>query len=350
MNSEFTPEDIKKFLLNELEEEKTEKIAAFLKTMSSQQLDTYMPDQVFYETDPIEVPGPIQIRMRKAVKKEVRGNTGDWRKPLFLAACFIGLIMGGYYLVTLTNHPTGGDLTAYTLTNMQVSNKTGKDKYIHLPDGSGVLLKPAASIRYLSNFIENRFVYMDGNARFDVKHDARHPLTVVASGIGTLDIGTSFWIYNNKNKAEVTVQLLEGSIAVKSLENSFPAKNIYLQPGEQIRIRKQVGDYFVSRMQQIDPQTQVDPLPTNAKNRLAVTNWTNAAYSFSKSPLQKVFEQLSARYHVTILADPVLIQNREFTGKIMYTDSLNILLNAICNLNHLSYTTNGKKIQITEKK
>ncbi|UAY55546.1 FecR family protein [Arachidicoccus terrestris] len=349
MNSAFTPEDIDRFLNNDLEGEKAEKIAAYLKERSGQELGQYLSDEEFYSTKPVEIPHTIQLVMRKTVRREVRDASGKWKKSLLIAACLIGFFLTAHYLLKLTAQNTEGDLDRYTLSRKTIRNSTAGEKYVHLPDGSGVLLKPDASVSYQDNFTDNRFVYLEGKARFDVKHNATRPFTVVANGIGTLDIGTSFWINSDKSKEEITVQLLEGRVAVKSLENSFPEKNIYLQPGQQIRIKKRAGGYLVSNMYDSKHRDAIAATAPSIGDRQMVTTWTNAAYSFSKSPLQKVFEQLSIRYQVEIKIDPHLLENREFTGKIMYADSLNILLDAICNLNHLHYTRSGNTIQITEQ-
>lgn len=349
MNSEFTPEDIEKFLNNELDGEKAEKIAAFLEQLPGGELDRHLPDEQFYRTDPVEIPRVIQSVMRKAVRREVTGMSGRWKKPLLIAACVAGFFLAANYLLKLTTQHSGFDLNSYSLNKEIIRNNSGQEKYIHLPDGSGVLLKPNAAITYMDNFKDNRFLYMEGNARFDVKHDRHHPLTVIANGISTLDIGTSFWINSDKSKEEIKVQLLEGSVAVKSLENIHPLKNVYLQPGQQILIRKHKGDYLVSNINGAKHQDANTTLSYSADDKQVVTTWQNAAYSFSKSPLQKVFDQLAVRYQVEIKVDSHIVQDREFTGKIMYTDSLNVLLDAICNLNHLSYIRNGNKIQITEQ-
>lgn len=350
MNSAFTPEEIKKFLNNELDgdSEKAAVIADYLHGLSSEALDELLPDAAFLEGTPVEIPGTIQSVMRKQVKKAVKGNDGSWRKPLLIAACLIGFLLAGHFLLKLTVSQEVLSPVTFDLTRKSVANNTGTERYIHLPDGSGVLLKPGARISYQDNYKDNRFVYLDGQARFDVKHDPSKPFRVIASGIGTLDIGTSFWVDNDKKMGEITIKLLEGSIAVKSLENSFPDKNIYLQPGQQIKIFKREGHYLVSNLYPTKVIENKGVDPSALSDKTAITNWTNQAYSFSKSPLRKVFDQLSARYQVEIQVDPALLDNREFTGKIMYSDSLNVLLDAICNLNHLSYTRKGNKILVTK--
>ncbi|SEA36638.1 FecR protein [Arachidicoccus rhizosphaerae] len=352
MNSVFTTEEIKRFLNNELDEllkdNKAEKIAEYLKSLSDEELNQILPDQEFEQIQPAIIPKVIRVKMHKNIKRQINGQ-GNWYKILLIAACLIGLVFAGYYLLNITINPTSNLPLTQDLARTIITNKTKSDSYIHLPDGSGVLLKPEAQISYLSNFTQNRFVYMQGNARFDVLHNPNKPFSVIANGIGTLDIGTSFWVNNNKSKGEVTVTLLEGSIAVKSIQNNIPEKNIYLKPGQKIKISKIKGNYIVSNTQQRKESKILSDYGAITSNKQVQTNWTNEAFSFSKSPLQNVFEQLSARYHVEITVNPAILKDREFTGKIMYGDSLNILLDAICNLNQLKYNRKGNKIQITNK-
>jgi len=351
MNNEYTPDELKQFLNNELDGEKAEQIADYLQGLSGESLEEILPDAQFMEGALVEIPGRIQSAMRRKIQRELKGRLNYWQNPLMIAACLVGLLLAGAFLLQLLSGSYApltrtGDVD---LARKIIINNSGAQKYIHLPDGSGVLLMPKASVRYLNNFLENRFVYMEGKARFDVKHDALRPFTVIANGIGTLDIGTSFWVNNNKNKAEITIRLEEGSIAVKSLENSFPYKNIHLQPGQLIKIFKNEGHYLVSNLQRPNSLPQLRSKTTGLADKAIVTNWTNQAYSFSKSPLRKVFDQLAIRYQVEITADPALLENMEFTGKIMYNDSLNVILEAICKLNHLSFTRKESKIQITQQ-
>ena len=346
MKQEITPEDIDQFLKNSLRGPKADKVAAFLGQLTLEELEQYLPDTDFYEQDIAQIPSGHKKALRRAVRKEVRGENGYWKKTLLVAASMVGFMFLASYLLKLTKRPAYKHTALYSLEQKKINNNTGKEKYIHLPDGSGVMLKPGARLTFMDNFMENRFLYMDGMARFDVKHDARHPFIVIANGISTLDLGTSFWVNSDQAKQEVRIQLLEGSIAVKSMEDNGLLENIHLRPGQQILIRKNMGDYLVSNLYPAESST-LPVAHVAALNRTeGETTWNNAAYRFSKSSLRSVFDQLEVSYQVQIEVNPALIQNSVFTGKILYTDSLNTILDAICTINHLSYERIENKIKI----
>ncbi|PWK75993.1 FecR family protein [Mucilaginibacter oryzae] len=89
--------------------------------------------------------------------------------------------------------------------------KTGQVKKLELPDGSTVWLNALSSIRIGTSFnnTATRKVYLDeGEAFFEVKHDAAHPFLVVTNSVTTKVLGTSFNVkaYSQLNYVAVTLR------------------------------------------------------------------------------------------------------------------------------------------------
>lgn len=103
---------------------------------------------------------------------------------------------------------------------------------VRLPDGSHVQLNLGTRLSY-ANYKDRRSVSLkQGEAYFEVSHDAAHPFTVDA-GKGQIRVtGTRFNVWNYQD--QVVVTLTEGSVQVRSDRNSaeLPA---YLSPGMQAR-------------------------------------------------------------------------------------------------------------------
>ena len=95
--------------------------------------------------------------------------------------------------------------------------KTGQVKKLELPDGSTVWLNAMSSIRISQNFnnAATRKVYLDeGEAFFEVKHDAAHPFLVVANSITTKVLGTSFNVKAYQKLNYIAVTLRTGHVEV----------------------------------------------------------------------------------------------------------------------------------------
>lgn len=109
-------------------------------------------------------------------------------------------------------------------------SSTDSRRDVTLPDGSRVQLNLASRLSF-ANFKDRRQVSLNqGEAYFEVAHDASHPFLVNA-GLGQVRVtGTHFnvWTYHD----QVVVTLTEGSVKVTS-HRSRPDQVAYLSPGMQ---------------------------------------------------------------------------------------------------------------------
>lgn len=103
---------------------------------------------------------------------------------------------------------------------------------VNLPDGSRAELNLGSTI-WFSNFRNSRsLVLREGEAYFEVRHDAERPFVVYA-GDGSITVtGTHFNVW--KYQDQVIVTLIEGSVRVQS-ERNEPEQVAYLSPGLQAR-------------------------------------------------------------------------------------------------------------------
>nr|WP_262915625.1 DUF4974 domain-containing protein [Niabella ginsengisoli] len=75
-------------------------------------------------------------------------------------------------------------------------------------------------------------------------------------------------------------------------------------------------------------------------------NWGNTEYSFSDQSLSQVFKRIEKRYGITIAFKDAEIENYRFTGKVMYKDSLDMVMRHLCQLYDLKYTRAENNITI----
>lgn len=116
--------------------------------------------------------------------------------------------------------------------NIQRYHASENMRIATLPDGSRAELNLGTTL-WFGNFRDGRSVALrEGEAYFEVRHDAEHPFVVYA-GNGSITVtGTRFnvWTYGD----QVVVTLTEGSVKVQS-DLSEPSQVAYLSPGLQAR-------------------------------------------------------------------------------------------------------------------
>ncbi|MGF7229762.1 FecR family protein [Arachidicoccus sp.] len=350
MDNNITPEMIERFLNNQSDEAEAERVAAFLNNASQDILNRYLPDDE-WQDEPVSrhMPDGLPEEMWQSVEKVslFKNYRVIYLKRLLVAACSLGVLFIGYYIYSSKNDVTASSSKQQVVAASikTIVNRTNAALNTVLPDGSKLVLEPRASVHYSSSFKSKRDIYLSGTAFFSVTHDSAHPFVVRTNGIATTDLGTEFWVVNGEAEHTITVKLIEGSVMVSSFEKSFGMDNVYLKPGQKVVINKVTGTAYVSENE--IKKTVTKPLAMPEK-RVATGSavWTNAAYTFSKSSLEDVFKKLEMRYNVIINVKPTDISGCQFTGKIMYSDSLETLIQAICDMNNLKYSRQGNTIDI----
>lgn len=128
-----------------------------------------------------------------------------WRTPSLLlrvaaAAVFIAML-------------GGGALYAFNAPSDRVyATAIGGHETVRFADGTEVELNTNTAIRARMNSSE-RTVWLDkGEAFFKVRHDAAHPLVVIAEGRRIVDLGTQFLVHRETDRLKVA--LFEGRVRI----------------------------------------------------------------------------------------------------------------------------------------
>lgn len=102
-----------------------------------------------------------------------------------------------------------------------------------LADGSRVWLNAGSSVTYPIAFVGNeRKVSVEGEAYFEVAHDASKPFIVSKGGMAVKVLGTRFNVNAYDDESDIRVTLLEGSVQVTDRRHAAAIK-----PGEQAIVK-----------------------------------------------------------------------------------------------------------------
>ncbi len=149
-----------------------------------------------------------------------------------------------------------------------------RNEPVLLDDGTKIWLNTGARISYPKSFgKKERHVRLEGEAYFEVAHDAEHPFTV-AFDHGTVTVlGTSFNIFSGGDSSKVTV--VTGRVRVTGASRS---SSVVITPGYEAVVR---GD-------------RVTKAPAGDPNYLA---WKTGEFIFRETPLREAIRQLNRYYN-----------------------------------------------------
>lgn len=209
-------------------------------------------------------------------------------------------------------------------------NNSAQIQRLVLADGSVVTLYPGSSIRYSTNFRENRKIRLiGGRAAFEVAKDRVHPFVVLSGDISTTALGTKFIV--DQSEGSINVRLYEGKVVVKHLEKDTERQPTFLSPGEQCVINIKEGSVTIASLKN---ERFGDVLQ---KNRLVEAKEEIPAngLKFDNEPLKDAFEQLEKAFNKHIEYNAGDVATIYFTGEFSASDSLDHILNTLTKANGL---------------
>ena len=113
------------------------------------------------------------------------------------------------------------------------ATRVGESRRISLADGSSLVLGPASRAVVASGYASgDRSVKLDGEAYFDVRHDAAHPFAVVTPQARINDVGTTFVVRaDTAGSGSTRVVVVTGSVSVTTTKSAAP-KPVVLTAGD----------------------------------------------------------------------------------------------------------------------
>jgi ferric-dicitrate binding protein FerR (iron transport regulator) len=135
-------------------------------------------------------------------------------RPVRMAASAAALVIAVCGVFAMVQLHADSRATA-PVTPREYSTGLGEHVTIQLSDGSHVTLAPQTRVRVRPEFgAASRDIELDGEAIFDVVHDARRPFRVHTTNAVTEDIGTKFDIRSYQGEPGVTVAVAEGAVSL----------------------------------------------------------------------------------------------------------------------------------------
>ncbi|MBO9566958.1 MAG: FecR domain-containing protein [Niastella sp.] len=196
-----------------------------------------------------------------------------------------------------------------------------------LSDGTVVTLDAASSITYPVVFKgRERRVQINGQAYFDVVHNAAKPFHVEAKGQLIEDLGTAFNVNAYSDDPFIKVTLVEGLVDV-----SNDMEKVSLVPGQQAMVK--------------DGESKMRVKVVNVAETVA---WKNGWFIFHQENLQNIMKQAGRWYDAEIVLDPA-IMNKKLGGNISRYKDISELLENLKLTGGIDYKIEGQKVTLTKR-
>ena len=229
-----------------------------------------------------------------------------WRNIAAAAAIVLLIAFAAFYKNAILN-------IVSPVKEIQLSSSAGQHRQMSLPDGTKVWLSPSTRISYPDKFGDKqRLVKLEGEAFFEVKHDAAHPFIIQSGSIKTVVLGTSFNVqaYPDAGTAEVTV--VSGKVAVASSAGNKNQQQI-----------------MVARQRAVFNKNDGLLVKENFPDASKFLDQRNGYYDFDGATLQTVADELARQYGVHINVDPRMARDLYY-GHLNTNQPIGNVLNMLC--------------------
>jgi ferric-dicitrate binding protein FerR (iron transport regulator) len=158
----------------------------------------------------------------------------------------------------------------------------GEKIIVTLLDGTKITLDADSRLKYPVHFGEaSREVSLEGEAYFEVTHDAHKPFVVHTANISTTDLGTKFNINAFPDEENIIISLEEGKVKVSTSETGAKKEDVVLAPTQQLIYNKEKE---TNNVEQFDLQKAI--------------GWKDNILIFENEPLSKVLISLERSFGV----------------------------------------------------
>lgn len=186
----------------------------------------------------------------------------------------------------------------------------GSEYSLKLADGTQVWLNAASRLRFFTaNDGAERRVWLEGEAYFEVAHDAKRPFIVESGGQSIRVLGTRFNVNGYDGDRAIYTTLVEGSVAITPLAGG---KQVTLQPGQQATYSRRNDD-----------QIAVAAVDTSQ-----ATAWMTGTFIFNHASITEIMESLARWYDFEFEVSP-LLDGLRFSGQFPRCEELDKILTII---------------------
>lgn len=202
----------------------------------------------------------------------------------------------------------------------------GGEYKLVLEDGSRIWLNSASELRYPVHFTEGkRQVWLEGEAYFEIAHNAQSPFVVRTAKQNVTVLGTSFDVTAYRDDKNVYTTLLNGSVRVDTKD-----RQQMLNPGEQ-----SVFDGESIRVQEVNAQLYC--------------SWIEDRFVFMSEDFEHVAKKLERWYNVKFVFGSEDLRVKRFSGSIPKYSELSKVLEMLGLTTNIRFEIDEGTVHVVNK-
>lgn len=209
----------------------------------------------------------------------------------------------------------------------------GQKSQIVLADGTKVWLNSDTKIKYPGNFSKNqRDVYLDGEAFFEVSENERQPFVVHTSGLKVKVLGTKFNVKAYPDEDQIETSLFEGKVNLLTNNLSDEIIEKEVKPGQ---------SFLYSKTNQ---QLELNRFPQDEIN-----GWKKNQLIFKDDTFGNLVRKIERWYNVDVIYDEKLFNDRRLTVELYEGERLDRLMEIISLALSVNYKYERGEVVLTPK-
>jgi transmembrane sensor len=263
---------------------------------------------------------PVLARVAAPARRRMRA-------PVWIAAGLAAAIVFAVVRPDVEQTKQRTATTAVTPVMRVVTAPNSRQSSVMLSDGTRVRLNAGSTLRHGADYGRtSRDVQLEGEAYFDVVHDASRPFRVHARGAVAEDLGTRFVVRAYAELARLEVAVEEGRVALRA---DRPASDsALLLPGQLGRF---APDGALSVESGVDLERWL--------------GWTHGALVLDGMPLAQAARTIGRRFDVDVAVRGDRLSARTLSARFR-DESLEQVLDALAVALDARWTRDGRSITI----
>ena len=203
----------------------------------------------------------------------------------------------------------------------------GTEYKLALADGTMVWLNADSRLRYPVNFAKDeRRVFLEGEAYFEVTKDARRPFRVESVAQTVEVLGTQFNVYAYPEEQRIYTTLVEGSVEVTAVTSG---DRLRLKPGEQAVVGAQNGQIGMEKV-----------------NIEQVISWKEGMFVFDDQDLESILRKVARWYNVEVFYKNNAAKELVFKGNLPRYGKLPDLLKVLESGSAVRFSLKGRSLVV----
>lgn len=245
----------------------------------------------------------------------------------FAAFLLIPLIGLGIFYWVNQNHKSAGQF-------VETIAPRGQKSQIVLSDGTKIWLNSDTRIKYPGSFSsDERDVYLEGEAFFEVTKNTHRPFIVHTSGLNVKVLGTKFNVKAYSDEDQVETSLFEGNINLLMTNPWTKATAVKgVKPGQSLIYSKTNRELEYNRF----PQEEI-------------YGWKKNRLIFKDDTFSNLVKKVERWYDVQIVYDEKLFKDRRLTVELNDGERLEQLMKIISLALSVDYQFENGEIILTPK-